>query len=364
MDTVVEPHPKTEPELHLLTAWGTEGGSTRRREAAIGSVAAHVALVIVLLLLPKEVFEPPRQPEVARRQVTPLVAPPFELTQPNPTKGKITKSINLESLLPRPAVQQPRSTPSTTRPAAKTAGKQPAPFVAPPTPAPAPAPTPTPQIAEPPKIETAVNAGAPAKGPIGTPQAPPAPPPQIQPEEKPKLAFETPGSSTSSPNQGMGKLNVPSASVTEAIRGMAQGPSGGIMVGDEGSGLGGLGPGMNLPPSPGKMGSTLQLKSDPQGVDFRPYLVKVLAAVRRNWFAIYPESAKLGSRGRVTLEFSIDRSGGIPKLRISSPSGVQALDRAAVAAMSASTPLPSLPTEFRGDRIILQMVFAYNMPTN
>jgi TonB family protein len=208
-----------------------------------------------------------------------------------------------------------------------------------------------------------MNAGAPAKGPIGTPQAPPAPP-QIQPEDKPKLAFESPGSSTSSPNQGMGRLNVPSASVTEAIRGMAQGPSGGIMVGDEGSGLGGLGPGMNLPPSPGKMGSTLQLKSDPQGVDFRPYLVKVLAAVRRNWFAIYPESAKLGSRGRVTLEFSIDRSGGIPKLRISSPSGVQALDRAAVAAMSASTPLPSLPTEFRGDRIILQMVFAYNMPTN
>jgi TonB family protein len=119
-----------------------------------------------------------------------------------------------------------------------------------------------------------------------------------------------------------------------------------------------------MPPSRGKMGNSLQLKSDPQGVDFQPYLRQVLATVRRNWFAIYPESAKLGSRGRVTLEFSIDRSGGIPKLRISSPSGVQALDRAAVAAMSASTPLPSLPSEFRGDRIILQMVFAYNMPTN
>jgi TonB family protein len=323
-------------------------------------VAAHLALVIVLMLLPKDVFRPPKEPDVARR-VIPLVAPPFELTQPGPSKGKISKSINLESLLPRPAIQQPRSAPSTTRPAARTAARQPAPFVAPP--APAPAPAAAPQIAEPPKIETAMNAGAPAKGPIGTPQAPPVAP-QIQAEEKPKLAFETPGSRTSSPNQGMGRLNVPSASVAEAIRGMAQGPSGGITVGDEGSGIGGLGPGMNLPPSPGKMGSTLQLKSDPQGVDFKPYLVKVLAAVRRNWFAIYPESAKLGSRGRVTLEFSIDRTGGIPKLRIASPSGVQALDRAAVAAMSASNPLPSLPTEFRGDRIILQMVFAYNMPTN
>jgi len=46
------------------------------------------------------------------------------------------------------------------------------------------------------------------------------------------------------------------------------------------------------------------------------------------------------------------------------PPLARVLDRAAVAAMSASTPLPSLPTEFHGDRIILQMVFAYNMPTN
>jgi TonB family protein len=351
----------TEPELHLLTDWGTEAARTRWSEAAIGSVAAHVALVIVLLLLPKDAFLTSKPPERPPRRLVALVAPRFDLTQPNPTQGKISKSINLENLLPRPRIQAPRAAPSTTRPAAPTAGKQPAPFVAPA--APVPTPTPAPQMPEPPKIETATNLDTAPKGPIGTPQAP-TPPPQIQAQEKPKLAFETPGSATSSPNPGMGKLNLPSSSVTEAIREMAQGPSGGITVGDQGSGPGGLGPGLNMPPAPGKMGSSLQLKSDPMGVDFRPYLLKVLAAVRRNWFAIYPESAKLGSRGRVTLEFSIDRSGGIPKLRIASPSGVQALDRAAVAAMSASTPLPSLPSEFRGDRIILQMVFAYNMPTN
>jgi len=361
MDTVIDPREKTDPELHLLTDWGTEAARTRWSEAAIGSVAAHIALVALLLLLPKGVFQSSRPTEQPPRRVVALVSPPFELTQPGPTQGKISKSINLESLLPRPSIRQPTTAPSTTRPAAQTPVKQPAPFVAPA--APAPAPTPAPQIAEPPKVETAMNPGATAKGSIGTPQAPP-PPPQIQAEEKPKLAFETPGSATSSPNQGTGKFNLPSASVADAIRGMAPGPSGGITVGDQGNGPGGLGPGMNMPPAPGKMGSSLQLKSDPEGVDFRPYLLKVLAAVRRNWFAIYPESAKLGSRGRVTLEFSIDRSGGIPKLRISSPSGVQALDRAAVAAMSASTPLPSLPTEFHGDRIILQMVFAYNMPTN
>jgi len=39
----------------------------------------------------------------------PLIAPPFELTQPDPNKGKISKSVNMESLLPRPNVQTPRA---------------------------------------------------------------------------------------------------------------------------------------------------------------------------------------------------------------------------------------------------------------
>jgi hypothetical protein len=36
--------------------------------------------------------------------------------------------------------------------------------------------------------------------------------------------------------------------------------------------------------------------------------------------------------------------------------------RAAVAGISASVPFPPLPSEFKGDRIVLQMNFAYNMP--
>src|SRR5260370_35517282 len=98
-----------------------------------------------------------------------------------------------------------------------------------------------------------------------------------------------------------------------------------------------------MPPSPGKIGSDLELLSDPQGVALRPYMLKVLSAVRRHWFAIMPESAKLGSRGKGALQFSIDRQGAVPKLVIVMPSGVQAPDRAAVAGVSASNPFPPLP---------------------
>jgi hypothetical protein len=39
-------------------------------------------------------------------------------------------------------------------------------------------------------------------------------------------------------------------------------------------------------PSPGPARSNLQLLSDPAGVDFKPYLVQVLAAVRTNWLSV------------------------------------------------------------------------------
>jgi TonB family protein len=123
----------------------------------------------------------------------------------------------------------------------------------------------------------------------------------------------------------------------------------------------GFGAGLNLPPSAGRPHSNLELKSDPMGVDFRPYMLQVLAAVRRNWFAVYPEAARLGQRGEVVLEFAITKGGVVAKVIFSSESGLKALDQSAVAAISASNPLPPLPADFKGDRIVLKMTFMYNM---
>src|SRR5207244_6577876 len=140
-----------------------------------------------------------------------------------PNNIHASKSLNKASLLPRPIIQPPRSTPSTTRPPSKTPGEQPAPFTAPPSPTRS-----APQFAEPPKIESAANNPL-ANSPIAMPQ--------IQPEEKPKLAFETPGGPPPSPRTGTGKLNVPSGSISDAVRSMPRSGSGGVMVGDIGTGM-------------------------------------------------------------------------------------------------------------------------------
>ena len=98
------------------------------------------------------------------------------------------------------------------------------------------------------------------------------------------------------------------------------------------------------------------------GVDFRPYMIQVLAAIRRNWFAVYPEAARLGMRGQVVVQFRVAKQGLVAKVIFNGQSNAKALDQSAVAAISASNPLPPLPVEFKGDHVDLQMTFLCNMP--
>jgi len=337
METLVRSSVEDPAELHLLTIWEQDPG--RVRKARLLSVAAHVAAIVALALMPRSLMQSPRRAE----QITPLIEPPTELTQKAPNKGPIAKEVTVEALEPRPRIQIPNSPPSTTRPEAK--------ISSPPQPPPAPLP-------EPPQIP----AGS-FQPPRGLPVGPPTvQPPQIQEQEKPKLAFETP--TAPPPSGGVGRIARPDTSVAGAIRELTHGGvQGGIAVGDDtsDSGIGGIGSGVNLPPSPGRQASSLELLSDAKGVDFRPYLWQVLAAVRRNWFAVYPESARLGLRGKVEAQFVIAKDGSIPKLVIVLHS-VPALERAAVAGIDASHPFPPFPAEYSGDHIVLKLTFSYNLP--
>ncbi|MGA2136500.1 MAG: energy transducer TonB [Bryobacteraceae bacterium] len=342
METVVSSSADNSAELRLLTSWGQDRG--RVREAGVLSLLAHLAAIVALLLIPRGVPMPPRRMET---QITPLIEPPTELTQKAPAKAPAAKEVTAEALQPRPRIQVPNSPPSTTRPKAQ--------INMPPQPPAAPMP-------EPPKIEAGKSDAQPPRGlPVGPP-TPQIAPPQIQEQEKPKLAFENP--TAPPPSGGVGRIARPDTSVAGAIQELARsGSQGGLAVGDDTNevGIGGIGSGISQLPSPGRSASSLELLSDPKGVDFRPYLIQVLTAVRRNWFAVYPESARMGMRGRVETQFVIARDGSVPKLVIVLHSAPP-LERAAVAGIDASHPFPQFPSEFTGDRIILKLVFSYNMP--
>lgn len=340
----------TEPKLNLLLDEDPAGDWRRWRVSGAGSMAFHVVVIVALLTFHGEPYKllPPERFLVPH--VTPLYIPP-DLTQKAPNKAPLAKELTVESIAPRPMLKSPAPAPAAQKAPAKAVVAPPAPQIV----AQAPPPPPKPVVMEAPKIE------APASQ--QTAQLPKAGQLPAQPQETQKLALQD---VNPAPRTGNGKptglIQMPTPGIQEAVRNLSHSGSapGSMSVGeidDAGSGAG-----LNLPPSAGRPRSALELKSDPMGVDFRPYMLQVIAAIRRNWFAVYPEAARLGQRGQVVLQFAVVKQGLVTKVVFNGQSGAKALDQSAVAAISASNPLPPLPTEFKGDRIVLQMTFLYNMP--
>jgi TonB family protein len=347
METLTPPvvaSESTEPELHLWLQEDHTGDWRLWRKAAILSGIFHVVVILTLLVIPDTPVTPIPDATRVVRHVTPLYIPK-DLTQKAPNNGKLEKELTLESIAPRPVVKVP----APAAPAKRVQAAMPPPVVS--------VIAPKPVIVEPPPK---IDEPAPEQSQLPKLIAPPPP-------EPPKLALEQvspPPAPTTPQGPRPGILTIPNPSVQEAIRTLSRnGAQSGLTVGDDVSSSDtNLGNGLNLPPSSGRQRSSLQLKSDPMGVDFQPYLIQVLAAIRRNWFAVYPEAARQGARGTVSIQFAVERQGRVAKIVYGNQSGARPLDESAIAAISASNPLPPLPTGFRGDRIVLQMTFLYNMP--
>jgi len=337
----------SEIDLHLLREWREPMTARRVVVALVVSAFYHVLIIGSLVLAPDiERVETAPIPLADIRKAVPLYVPQ-DLMQRDPNKGKITHMLDVRSAAaPAAVAQAPRFRRPQPRPLDIVT-----PAVVPPV------------VPEPPKIEAEA---APAPPPLPEGRLPPVAAPA--PPEKPKLAFESVGAAGTAPRtpynpNASAKVPDPRVVAENALRPPSAQPgqgSSGVVVGDVDEMNSAASPDQAAVPGPVR--SNLQLLSDPKGFDFKPYLIQVLTAVRRNWLAVIPESARLGRKGRVLVQFIIDKRGGIPKLVIAESSGAAALDRAAVAGISASSPLPPLPSGFNGNEIRLPLAFAYNQP--
>lgn len=161
-------------------------------------------------------------------------------------------------------------------------------------------------------------------------------PPEQEPRPTNRNVFSTAGSAGSV--------------IQQAARAAAQGHGAG--------GEYGIGP---LSPNTDAQGA-VDILSDTLGVDFGPYLSRVLEDVRRNWYNLIPEEARspIFKQGKLMIQFIIDKNGAVEGLRLTSPSGDVALDRAALGGITASNPFPPLPKEFNGPYLALRFRFYYN----
>jgi TonB family protein len=355
--------------LDLTLHWEGDLNHARRRAQA-SSLAFHAAWIVLLLLQPYVAPPPPPAEETMQGmdRVT-LLAPSSsmlaELTQRTPNQRDVTTVLEELTQPVRPSVVVPEQEPP--REVIQAPDPPRIEPQAPPEPVPT---TPAPEIAaEDPGRPAVADARSPAPGLTQPGQNRP----RLRPQELPllntperteaKLEVEQPSATglgrDGDLQLGSVRLNArPDEVIQAAVDNLAAG-GGTQIVGD---GYGADGRGGLLAPQSGNRGSTLELLSDPKGVDFRPYLIQVLAAVRRNWYAVIPESARLGmTRGRAAIQFIISRDGMVPKLVIANSSGVNSLDHAAVAGISASVPFQPLPIEYSGDEVRLQFVFLYNV---
>ena len=109
----------------------------------------------------------------------------------------------------------------------------------------------------------------------------------------------------------------------------------------------------------GRQVGGLEVLSDTQGVDFGPYLQRVLHDVKQNWYNAIPESAEM-KHGSLIIEFAILKDGSVAGMKLVTPSGDIPLDRAAWAGIQGSNPFPALPAEFGGQYLALRFKFFYN----
>lgn len=188
-----------------------------------------------------------------------------------------------------------------------------------------------------------------------------APPAQSGPEQTPQgtevASLQTPPMMRGSGVFGAGRSA--GSTIEEAARAAAARGGAGGSVGAGGDY--GLGPG-----SPAKVRSDLDIMSDTMGVDFGPYLSRVLLSVRQNWYNLVPEAARppLMKSGKVSIQFAILKDGSVAGMRLAQTSGDVSLDRAAWGGITASNPFPPLPAEFRGNYLELRFHFYYNPGRN
>lgn len=103
----------------------------------------------------------------------------------------------------------------------------------------------------------------------------------------------------------------------------------------------------------------VDILSDTQGVDFGPYVERMLHTVRDNWYKFVPASESM-KKGKLAIEFAIRKDGKLAKMCLVATSRDAALDRAAWKGIIASNPFPALPNDFTEPYLAMRFRFYYN----
>lgn len=328
---VVEPDIFLTGDANLLVEPEEKQSATWDVTTRSASVVVHILLILFIVAVPK--LFPPHVPtreeiELASRQlgVTYIAPDAIPKSPPGPPgpKVRVSPKILNEVAPPRPESHAPVAPPVNPE-------KPPADLPAAPTPhvPVAPAPTPQPTAPQPSQLLPAQPNPQPGKLQLNLPTGTPGK--MLESQMQDAIAHGGGGSYSSSGRLGGGR--------------------GGIGGGGGGGGGG------------GQVGNAVTILTPTEGVDFNSYIQRMLATVKRNWYAVMPESAIMGDKGMVFTTFQINADGSVPQPDplLERTSGKDPLDTAAMSAIRASSPFEPLPPQFHGPYIRIRLIFLYNL---
>ncbi len=186
------------------------------------------------------------------------------------------------------------------------------------------------------------------------PQPQPKQPPTQPLQQSQQSQLEAPKPAPTKPD-----FNTGPATAGDAIKqAMKQAQQPGVFNGGGGGDMG-----RNAPSSHGGMNGAVDILSDTLGVDFGPYMQRVIYDTKRAWYPIIPVSAQppLNRQGKVAIRFKIMPDGSVKSMTLELPSGDVSLDRAAWGGITGASPYPPLPKNFKGPFLELRFYFLYNI---
>jgi len=315
--------------IHLLDSLDDEQARARFRESVYISIIICMALAWFVMYGPQVVFHQPRvinPMDVLKQREKELTYLDMQKATPKlphkPTNVLSDKDQTQQTAKPTLDNKTLKELEAMRKAGAPT-----------PTPAQAPAPAAQPQQAAP---QQAHN------------QPPPAPLPQHAPQQQ--AIVDAPRPAPTRPNFGN-----QSQSAGDAIRQAAEQAA-------RNRGNGGD-YGANAPAVHGGLNTGVEVLSDTQGVDFGPYLRRILGDIYRSWLPLIPEEARppLNKQGESQIRFTILPDGRIGAMNLDGSTHDQALDRAAWGSITGVGQFPPLPASFHGPNLVLRINFLVNM---
>ena len=306
--------------IHLLDSIEDERARGRFRESIYISLFIWIAIAWVVLYGPKYLWHAPKlvtpfevlkQRELTQLNMPTLHAPPPSVPRAQPKIDNHTLE-HLRSMEPPPRPSPPAETPK----------------IAQPTPAPA------------------ITNNAP---PVPAPALPLPNAPQPTPRTTPPVVAEAPTPQPNAkPNLNTGD-NSAESSINDAIRNAARNHGGG--------GYGASG----SRESPLNMGGA-EILSDTQGVNFNPYLRRILSDIYRNWLPLIPEEARppLSKQGETLVRFMILPDGRIGGMWLDGSTHDDAINRSAWGSITSEGQFPPLPSQFHGPNLELRIHYYVN----